>query len=265
MRTIDARPNNKSRCLDMPTRLVADRRARTRKAVGDALRVAEWASRGQGVDSPPDEATLFRALQTSAYRATRRVAFKRAAALERPEWLRRWRSIRDAAVERNLGLVWCMVTQFGWPMVDREEQGSAAMTALLKAVDGFNPWLGFRFSTYACNAIRRSLVALARTQRRNRLRFPVEHDAWFETPDGVDSGLELYVDRLNQALETNSGDLTEREALILGRRFPKDGSPGLTLGEIGKTIGLSKERVRQIQKKALTKLRQVLETDPLLQ
>ncbi len=265
MRTINARSNNKPRNLDMPTRLVADRRARTRKAVCDALRVAEWASTGRGLDSPPDEASLFRALQTAAYRATRRAAFKRTAASERAEWMARWRSIRAAAVERNLGLVWCMVTQFGWPVVDREEQGSAAMTALLKAVDGFNPWLGFRFSTYACNAIRRSLVALARTQRRNRLRFPVEHDTWFETPDGTDNGLELYVDRLTQALETNSGELTEREALVLGQRFPKDGSPGMTLGQIGKTIGLSKERVRQIQKKALTKLRQVLEADPLLQ
>ncbi len=265
MRTIDAHPKNGSHTLDMPTRLVADRRARSRKAVRDAAQVAEWAFTGRGMDSPPDEAALFQALQTCAYRATRRAAFKRTAAVERAEWMRRWRRVRDVAAERNMGLVWCMVTQFGWPLVDREEQGSAAMTALLKAVDGFNPWLGFRFSTYACNAIRRSLVALARTQNRNRLRFPVEHDAWFETPDGVDTGLELYVDRLTRALEINLGDLTEREALILGRRFPKDGSPGLTLGQIGKTIGLSKERVRQIQKKALGKLRQVLEADPLLQ
>jgi DNA-directed RNA polymerase sigma subunit (sigma70/sigma32) len=39
----------------------------------------------------------------------------------------------------------------------------------------------------------------------------------------------------------------------------------LTLGEIGAAIGLSKERARQIQEQALSKLREVLEADPALQ
>ncbi len=251
--------------LNPPTRFGSDRRVRTRKAAYEAGRVARWISTARGLDAPPDEAALFRALHTCAYRATRRPRFKRMPAAERSQWARRWKLIRDAIVERNLGLVWCMVTQFGSPAVDREEQGSVAMMTLLKAVDGFNPWLGFRFSTYACNAIRRSLVLLGRAQNRDRMRFPLERGLGLETTSGVDAGLELCVDRLNRALQDNLGDLTECEAMILGRRFPMDGSPSLTLGQIGETIGLSKERVRQIQKKALSKLRQVLEADPLLQ
>jgi DNA-directed RNA polymerase sigma subunit (sigma70/sigma32) len=44
-----------------------------------------------------------------------------------------------------------------------------------------------------------------------------------------------------------------------------DGRLGMTLGEVGDAMGLSKERVRQIQKSALGKLREVLAADPSLQ
>ncbi len=168
--------------LNLPARFASDRRVRTRKAANEAWRLAGSAATAGGLEAAPDEAAMFRALHTCAYRATRQLRFKRTAAAERCKWMRRWKHIRDAIVERNLGLVWCMVTQFGSPSVDRDELGSAAMMALVRAVDGFNPWLGFRFSTYACNAIRRSLLLCARTHLRNRMRFPLEQGPWLETP-----------------------------------------------------------------------------------
>ncbi len=93
----------------------------------------------------------------------------------------------------------------------------------------------------------------------------IEYEPWFEDPVRVDAWTELYADRLNRALDQNLGELTERESDILGRRYPLDGELGLTLGEIGARIGLSRERVRQIEKTALNKIRVVLEADPALQ
>jgi RNA polymerase primary sigma factor len=243
---------------------MSDRHVRSRRAASEATKLAEQLSAGCSEAAPPDELVLFRALQTCVYRATRRVRGRRAGR-ERATWRKRWKLIRDAIVEQNLGLVWCMISQFGSSSLDRGEQASAAMMALLKAVDGFNPWLGFRFSTYACNAIRRSLILLTRSRSRDRLRFAVEHNDLFERSASVDTGLELYVDRISRALTRNAGELSDREARVVAWRFPMDGSQGLTLGEIGDAMGLSKERVRQIQKKALGKLRQVLEADPILQ
>ena len=50
--------------------------------------------------------------------------------------------------------------------------------------------------------------------------------------------------------------LTEREQHIIGQRRLKDNC--LTLEELGQELGISKERVRQIEKRAIEKLRQIL-------
>ena len=168
-------------------------------------------------------------------------------------------------MEQNLGLVYATIKRFGTSGLEQDDLRSEAYVALVRAVEGFNPWLGYRFSTYAWSAISRSLIHVARRTHQHRIRFPVELDETRDEPDRVDDGHELYADRLNLALDENLAELTERESMVLGRRFPTDGGPGLTLVEIGKDIGLSKERVRQIQKSALTKLREVLEADPVLQ
>ena len=73
------------------------------------------------------------------------------------------------------------------------------------------------------------------------------------------------MERLHRVLDRNLGELTDLESRILSKRFPADRAPRLTFQQIGDTVGLSKERVRQIQNIALSKLREVLAEDPVLQ
>ena len=49
-----------------------------------------------------------------------------------------------------------------------------------------------------------------------------------------------------------------REAAILRMRFGLDGSDPMTLKDVGDTLGLTRERVRQLECEALTKLRDQL-------
>ena len=56
------------------------------------------------------------------------------------------------------------------------------------------------------------------------------------------------------------GDLAHKEEFILRLRFGFEGQPPRTLKQIGDQMGLSRERVRQIQQKALEKLRQNTKT-----
>jgi RNA polymerase primary sigma factor len=159
-----------------------------------------------------------------------------------------------------------MIARFGSRNVDEDDMLSDALFALARAVDRFNPWRGYRFSTYACNVIARALMRRGKQESSYRKRFPVQHDVSFERPDRApDDQTDLYVERLHRALEQNLGELTELESRILSQRFPAQREDRLTFQEIGDAIGLSKERVRQIQNIALGKLRGALDEDPALQ
>ena len=243
---------------------VPDPKLRTKSAAEEAIRVADWILAGRE-GGEPNEQELFIGLHTCAYRAARRESRRPIPVEERWEWARRWQRIREYIVEKNMGLVYSMIARFGSRNVDEDDMLSDALFALARAVDRFNPWRGYRFSTYACNVIARALMRRGKQESHYRKRFPVQHDVSFERPArSPDDQTELYVERLQRALHGNLGDLTELESRILAQRFPAQREDRLTFQEIGDAIGLSKERVRQIQNIALGKLREALTEDPAL-
>ena len=245
---------------------VPDGRIRTQAAAGHAAEIAQWATNGRSLDAELDEPSLFVALHTCAFRAVRCPRGKRMAAGERENWSRRWRDIRECIVKRNLGLVYTMLSRIHSPDSDQDDRVSEAMCGLARAVERFNPWKGYRFSTYACNVIVRALMRRSKHEKRYRGLFPVQHDVFLEpysqTPDFRDG---LWDERLNRALDGNRAELTDIEARVLRHRFPQRGGRLLTFQKIGYAVGLSKERVRQIQNVALKKLRTILEVDHILQ
>ena len=257
-----------------PTRSPANRRAKTRAAAEKARRIAAWVARTEaGIwreQDDPDTQDLFVALQACAYQTRRSPRGKRVTPAERNEWAERWRTIRNHLITENVGLAYTMVARFRGHSVDRDDLLGEAMLALLRAVEGFDPCRGCRFSTYACNAIVRSLIqAVKKSNRSGRLRFVGEtnilDERLRELEDTQNAWSDLFADRLRRALDVNQGDLTEREHTVLAERFPMRGESRRTLAQIGNRLGLSKERVRQIQSVALAKLRDVLQADPVLQ
>lgn len=246
-------------------RYASDRRIRTKQAAMRARSIALRIERGKAEEDDHTEVELFAALHTCAFRATRTPRKGRVTDAERHRWLTRWRIIRDHLVDRNLGLAYSTLSRFRSDHRDWEDLRSEGLLALTRAVEGFNPWRGFRFSTYACHSIMRSFVHLTKKSIRHRVLFPLDLETYHEEPEKPDHESGLLVDRLFRALDLNSGELTDRETSVIARRFALDGGDGRTLKEIGDDFGLSKERVRQIQNSALDKLRAVLDADPVLQ
>ncbi len=237
----------------------------TDEAARTAIALGERVAANPKTPDLADERQLFHAMHTCGFHARGKARATPLAPLKRFEWENRWKLLRDYIVEQNLGLAYAGVGRFSNRRADLDELRSEAFLALTRAVEGFDPWRGFKFSTYATTAISRGLMYATNKAIRYRLLFPIEHDASFERPVRSDRDDEPWVDRLTQALDLNLGQLTAREGTVLEWRFPTGGGAGLTLREIGKALGLSKERIRQIEGQALDKLREVLKADPLLQ
>jgi len=181
------------------------------------------------------------------------------------EWHRRFEHFREYLVRTNLALVLAMAKRTRLGDVDFAEVVSEGNMALIRAVDKFNVDRGFKFSTYACRAILKAFSRTALKASRHRTRFPVEFEPDMEKSDWSDRKRDIVeedcIDELKQIVDRNLAELSNVEETVIRRRFnwqQQQESP-LTLEEVGQIIGVTKERVRQIQNKALAKIRTVME------
>jgi RNA polymerase primary sigma factor len=181
------------------------------------------------------------------------------------EWHRKFEHFREYLVRTNLALVLAMAKRTRLGDVDFAEVVSEGNMALLRAVDKFSADRGFKFSTYACRAILKAFSRTAMKASKHRTRFPVEFEPDLEKSDWADRRRDAIeddcIDELKAIVDRNLADLSSVEETVIRRRFnwqQAEESP-LTLEEVGKIIGVTKERVRQIQNKALAKIRTVME------
>lgn len=182
------------------------------------------------------------------------------------EWNDIVHELREQIAESNLALVLAMAKRSRMSDLDFGDLVSEGNMALLRSVDKFDIERGFKFSTYACRAILKAFSRAGMKQSRYRQRFPTEFDPALEKSNDLEE--RRKEDQLERAAEAvqimvaNSADLTEIEQEVLHHRFGIDaGAQGrrLTLAQVGTLIGLTKERVRQIQNRALRKLRDTLD------
>ncbi len=219
---------------------------------------------------------------------------------------------QEQFVEANLRLVGSVAKNYvnrGIPLWDLIQEGNSG---LLKAIEGFDPARGFRFSTYAIWRIKQRIRRVIADQSRlvrvpcfmqelaARLKnIPNEKERRSEInalPKETRDGLTAYIHGPNKksvadinavsefAAATEDPEtpdhrneiaallpaLSDRERALIKLRYGlpldtterkftklpgelKDGA--LTLADVGKQLGVTRERIRQIEKKALEKMR----------
>jgi RNA polymerase sigma factor (sigma-70 family) len=183
-------------------------------------------------------------------------------------WYRKSRVLREQIAETNLALVLAMAKRTRMSEVDFADLVSEGNMALLRAVDKFDAGRGFKFSTYACRAIIKAFSRQGMKLSKYRQRFPTDFDPKLERSNFVESKREEFLSdsasEVKRIVVENRADLSDIEKTVIEHRFRLEDefashSKPMTLEQVGQIIGVTKERVRQIQNKALEKIRIELE------
>lgn len=190
----------------------------------------------------------------------------------------RWR-----LVLHNIRLVIHVAMKFPSSVLDIEDLVQEGILGLITAARKFDPARGNRFSTYAWYWIRQGMFR-AMANNQNAIRWPVHRlddlvpaNANGETADltpgerrvkyfddgepAEDDQVEFPEDdrlerleRIAAVLDTMGLSLNDRQKRIIEMRFGFGGHSEHTLEEVGQVEGVTRERIRQIQQRAMQKI-----------
>ena len=219
---------------------------------------------GAALLRPEEEAPLFLRMNYLKHRAARLLealdpATATASDLGEIERLRaEARAVRDRIVRANLRLVASIARRRTGPGRDFYELVSDGNLALVLAVDQFDAARGFRFCTYATCAISKNLNRAFVREGRRSVRFVTGRHAQIEAdpdPRAEPAEEEEGRDRVEGAVHRILVRLSDRERAVITARFGLNGDRGKSLRQIASEMGVTKERVRQIEVRARAKLR----------
>ena len=162
------------------------------------------------------------------------------------------RQALDKLVRANLRFVVSVASQYqnqGLSLPDLINEGNMG---LIRAAEKFDEKRGFKFISYAVWWIRERILHAIAEEQRHASREP--HDS-LPSPDSLIASSGLSGETISAETNHVLSLLSEREKIIIERSFGINGQPEMTLEEIGESLGLNRERVRQIREKAIRKLR----------
>jgi len=180
---------------------------------------------------------------------------------------------RNKMVEDNLGLATSFAKSFEASRMEFDDLIQEARLGLIDAAELYDPARGTKFSTYARWHILKRVMdsihnrnEIVRTPRRRPSlicgSLDDENAAQFHDP-APDVGHEIDEQGMVVEVQRIIGQLPSRESIVIRLRHGVN-TPKLTLARVGAILGVSPERVRQIQSGAEEKLRTLMRESAII-
>jgi RNA polymerase primary sigma factor len=169
--------------------------------------------------------------------------------------------VKDRLINANMRLVVNIAKRHAGQSDNFFELLSDGNMSLIRAVEKFDFGRGFKFSTYASWAIMKNFARSIPDEMHRRERFVTGHEEVFEVAqDNRTDEQEIVAtqERAKHSVHRLLDMLEPRERDIIRMRAGMDDyAKGMTLEEIGKEFGITKERVRQLNARAMKKLKAI--------
>ena len=172
--------------------------------------------------------------------------------------------IKDLLINCNMRLVVSIAKRHSGQTDNFFELLSDGNMSLIRAVEKYDFGRGFKFSTYASWAIMKNFARSIPEEKNRRERYVTGNEELFDAAQDnrtdeqeVVQAAEQASHKVNRLLEY----LDPREREIIRMRAGLDNNAeGMTLEKIGEKLGITKERVRQLNVRAMKKLRSLVDT-----
>jgi len=175
--------------------------------------------------------------------------------------LERASEVKNFLIRSNLRLVVSIAKRHLKPTSNFFEMVSDGNMSLIRAIEKFDYTKGNKFSTYASWAIMKNYARSIPAEHRILDRFRTGNDDVFrfsEDDRGSQFAEEAANTRQHQMIMSILQNLDERERAIIMHRYGLErGSEPETLEQVGSRFNVTKERIRQIESRAMQKIRKI--------
>jgi len=175
--------------------------------------------------------------------------------------------VKNFLIRSNLRLVVSIAKRHMKPTSNFFEMVSDGNMSLIRAIEKFDYSKGNKFSTYASWAIMKNYARSIPAEHKVLDRFRTGNDDVFrfsEDERGSQFADEATNLRQHQMIMSILGNLDERERAIIVHRYGLErGSEPETLEQVGTRFNVTKERIRQIESRAMSKIRKIATDEKL--
>lgn len=175
---------------------------------------------------------------------------------------------KNTLIVRNLRLVAHIAKKYSGTGCSSDDLISIGTIGLIKAINTYSSKRAARLSTYASKCIENEILMCIRSDKKLKLEISLNepigtdkdgneinfNDILGSDPDEILNGIHLKM-QIQSLYKALSHTLTNREKLIIIKRYGIFDEEPLTQRELAKELGISRSYVSRIEKKAIEKLK----------